>query len=637
MKRILVLLLITIFVLLGCNDNNQHDSNSTGNSEGTINNAVDFNYMWTDEYIDNKNNISKDVINNTKVFYDGEYLTEEKELKARNDVKYEFYSDDKLRFVNSSEGYALTFPTKNVSIDYSLSDYRVQLTFEDSILSASFEDSNPYGNTLGAWHTYHTEWLDRYISNEKYLGSKSYEGSNFSNNLSYTENPIDSTTILPGYQVIVYSIVINDNENIARPYYNVGIIRNEKIFNKFYLYVMKSKNNENNMFMDLIKSFKEVEKFGTSEVHVGQYELKANPNWNAETKAYYEKLNQQSTFEFGFFNYSLNDNDDKDGSITKKLGDEIARMESLTDYKQSILPTYNHLYWYETPFTFPTKLANLYGGGNGFDDKAVLQFTLQYTTNNNKVGSWNNSEDNYTPMFDILRGKYDELFRELARDIKDYKKPVLFRLNNEMNTDWTSYCGMMTLIDPDIFQYTWIHLYNIFEEEGVDNCIWIFNPIAVTCPYSSWGEDLCYMPGIDYVQALGITRYEMMNDDVETLSFKEGYTLLFKKNQNYWMNYPWIISEFGCASGGEITEAGIRTELFRNKLAQAQWVTEMFECLKDKEKNKFCSKISAAVWFNCNDVVSDEYGNTLIMNALRLDSSLSETFEALKEGLKHFN
>ena len=58
----------------------------------------------------------------------------------------------------------------------------------------------------------------------------------------------------------------------------------------------------------------------------------------------------------------------------------------------------------------------------------------------------------------------------------------------------------------------------------------------------------------------------------------------------------------------------------------------MFDCLADKEKNEFCKKISAMVWFNCND-----YKDGLIMNALYLDSSLTSTFNALKEGLAKVN
>ena len=41
------------------------------------------------------------------------------------------------------------------------------------------------------------------------------------------------------------------------------------------------------------------------------------------------------------------------------------------------------------------------------------------------------------------------------------------------------------------------------------NAIWIWNPFGTTYPYCSWGEDLCYFPGAEYVQLLGGTSYEM--------------------------------------------------------------------------------------------------------------------------------
>lgn len=618
MKKISLLLLdlVCFFTLISCSD----DTNSTPNEDipsvDVPSAEVNLEGYWDEKYTDEINKISTDTIEKSKVFYDGKYLTTKEELVKRKDIKYEFYTSDKLRYVNSSEGYAVTVPSNNVNIDYSISKYRTQLEFNSSTLTISYENSNPYGDTKGSWITYLTEWLNRYISNPVYIEQ---------NDLKYTSDIIESTTFLDGYEVLRYSIYIDDSMEIEKPYYNIGIVRNQDSYTKFYLFVMKSEKEQTKQFDKMLKSFKEFKAFGTTKNHIGQYELKPNPIWNDETKAYYDKLNQSSTFEFGFFTYSLAD--ENYDLISGRLEKENKRLFDLTNYHQAILPTYNHLAWGETKMTFPLQLATTYGGGNGFDDKAVLQFTLQYTNNNNNVNIYNKTE-NYTPMFDILRGKYDEQFRELARDIKTYSKPVLFRLNNEMNTDWTSYCGMISLIDPDIFRLTWIRLYDIFEEEGVDNCIWIFNPIAVTCPYSSWGEDLCYMPGVEYVQALGITRYEMMNDDVLTLSFKEGYTQLYNKNKDHWMNYPWIVSEFGCASGGETSG-----QLFRNHEAQAEWVKGMFECLKDKENNLFCSRIAAAVWFNCNDVDSDGR----IINALHLDSSLTKTFEELRIGLSNFN
>ena len=576
--------------------------------------------VWKDEYCDKENNVTIDNIKNSKLFYNGEYVSLDTQVSKRKDMKYEFYTDDALRFVNSPDQYIVTIPSGEVNIDYSIGAYRLQFEFNDSVLTVSHETSNPYGGNKNGWLIYLNEWVNRYINNPKFLRD---------NNLEYTRDPNTSILFLEGYEVIRYCIYIKDSEGIDKPYYDIAIVRKVKSYINFHLFVMKSETNQSLVFDKIIESFKTIDGFGYPSNYINQYESVPNPNWNNETLNYFNKLNAANTLEFGFFSYSLPDDNNLDNvnAVYQKVITENNRLYNLTNYNQEICATYTHLGWGNSPSYFPTTLAKKLAGGNGFNGLPVLQFTLQYTTNNNDVNI-HNYQNNYTPMFDILRGKYDDYFVKLAQDIKDYGAPVLFRLNNEMNTDWTSYCGMMTLLDPDIFQETWIRLYEIFEQEGVDNCIWIFNPIAVSCPYSSWGEDLCYMPGVEYVQALGITRYEMLNNRENYTSFKDGYTLLYEKNKNYWMNYPWIVSEFGCAAGGAISEAGELTELYRNKDIQAVWVKEMFECLADKENNEFCSKISAMVWFNCND-----YKDGLIMNSLHLDSSLEETFEELKEGL----
>ena len=582
-----------------------------------------FELIWDESYQDSKGTFTENSVKSSKLFYEGEYVPLDTNVSKRKDNKKEFYTNDSLRFVNTPEKYAITLP-KDTEIDYSIANYRLQFAFGDSVLTLSHETKNPYGSNLSSWRTYFNEWVNRYVNNPKYLDD---------NNLSYTEDVVTSTDILDGYEVVTYSIKINDSDMIDKPYYNITIIREIKEYVEFYLLVMKSKTNQTEEHKEIVKSFKKVKEYGYSKNYVGQFENKPNPNWSEETLRYFNKINNPETFEFGFFSYSLPDDKNIQNRLEtyEKVVYENDRLYNFTEYDQEICATYSHVAWGETPMNFPLTLARDLASGNGFNSLPVLQFTLQYTTNNNNVNIYNTT-NNYTPMFDILRGEYDDYFYRLANDVKSYGKPVLFRLNNEMNTDWTSYCGMMTLLDPDIFKLTWQRLYDIFEIVGVDNCIWIFNPIAVSCPYSSWGEDLCYMPGVDYVQALGLTRYEMLNDVANHKSFEEGYTLLYQKNNDYWMNYPWVVSEFGCAAGGAISESGELTELYRNKDLQAKWVEEMFECLADKENNEFCKKISVMIWFNCND-----YKDGLIMNSLHLDSSLTATFEALKKGLKTVN
>ena len=121
-----------------------------------------------------------------------------------------------------------------------------------------------------------------------------------------------------------------------------------------------------------------------------------------------------------------------------------------------------------------TEIININTQGDGigfFNGKKVLQLSYQFTNNNNTV----RGNDLYTPMFDILRGplsdsyedsmtmqnKVDDVMHSLAEKIKSYKEPLLFRLNNEMNSDWVSYCGQVTLMDPDIFSLTWERMAKI--------------------------------------------------------------------------------------------------------------------------------------------------------------------------------
>ena len=137
-----------------------------------------------------------------------------------SEYEYIFYTDEVLRFVNSPDEYMLTIPSKEVEIDYSLGAYRLQFEFDDSLLTVSHETSNPYGGNLNGWLTYLNEWVNRYIANHKYLKD---------NDLEYTRESVTSTEFLDGYELIRYSIFIKDSEGIDKPYYDIAIVRKEKI------------------------------------------------------------------------------------------------------------------------------------------------------------------------------------------------------------------------------------------------------------------------------------------------------------------------------------------------------------------------------------------------------------------------
>ncbi len=586
---------------------------------------------WADSYQDAKNGFSKiEDLKNAKSWVDGVEIETPVEEVYTKDVKHLFFNKNAIRAVNLPEGYAFTFPATKMDLDVSLSELRTKYITDSSILTVTTENQNPYGNTERGWEIYLTEWINRFINDPEFLKA---------NNLSYIQNPSVISNFNALYELHSYDIEILDHENIEYPYYHIRILRPMEDYINFHLFVMKSKIKNTDEIDMVVSSFKMIDKMGVSKNIQQEYQLKIPSNWSEETKTYYQKLQNQTDVDWGAFSVSMpSDNSGNYNSEGERLLAEKQRLETAFDYEYDILPTYTHMGWYdyENPLYKPNfKMAKFIAGGNGFNGKPVLQYTYQFTYSNNT------ELNGYTPMFDILRGKFDTFFKRLANDVKSYQQPVLFRLNNEMNTDWTSYCGMVTLLDPDIFILTWRKLYDIFEKEGVNNAIWIFNPIARSTPYSNWGDMLNFMPGEDYVQMLGLTSYEMGNDAENFRSFYDHYQELYQKNTPYFDQYPAIISEFAAGCGGEVimnydTNEYEPTEPRRNQDLQAEWVKEMFTYFNadNKDVYPFVKNIKAAIWFSTNDVITlnDE---TKITNYLKLDDELTQTLLAFKEGLKN--
>lgn len=554
---------------------------------------------YKDIYDDRTNNISLSTIQYGEMFINGTLQQELAENgKITDDARYVFYTKDMARIVSLSEGYAFTIPSNKIlKTDFTKSQYISKYSNDESIITISKEGSNPYNN----WNLYYDSWLAKYLNSNIFFTS---------NNLKNTKDK--SIESINGYQVYKYNIFIDDSENIERPYYNIAIIKKESDYKNFILLVMKSNTNQNETFDRIIASYNKINNYGLRKGK-NYYELKIPSYWSYETQKYYKKLLEQDHIDWGIFKTSITE----DNAKTVKENND--KLEQLMDYNFDILPTYTHIGRINNYTNFPLESLKKLASGNGFNNKMVVQFTLQFTTSNNT------NLDRYTPMFDILRGKYDDYFTKMALDLKEYSKPVLFRLNNEMNSDWTSYCGMLTLLDPDIFIATWERMAKIFKDNGVDNVIYIFNPTSISCPYSSWGEDICYLPSMEYVQILGLTAYEMNNytNGEEPESFYKLYSTLYNKNLPF-KDFPAIISEFACGAGGSTSG-----KLGRNSFSQASWVEDMFLLLNNAKNVPFVKQIKGAVWFSVNDY------DGKISNFLELNEFYNSlTIEVFKEGLQ---
>ncbi len=274
--------------------------------------------------------------------------------------------------------------------------------------------------------------------------------------------------------------------------------------------------------------------------------------WSEETRETYERLAGADRAYFGAFSKDL-------GELEDKLGRRLP-----------MAMTYFHI---EEPLPLE-RLQEWYGQGK------LTELTLQLTATNNVELA-----NAPSPLIQVLSGGYDGKLLEIAGDLKAFGHPVLFRLNNEMNSDWTSYSGVVNLADPELYTQAWRYIYEFFLKNGVDNTIWIFNPNDLDFPAADWNRWLSYYPGDGYVQMLGVTGYNTGTYYADVTkekwrSFREIYDGMEKKYKPYFGSFPWIITEFGSSSiGGD----------------KAAWMEDMFERLPDYEN------IKAAVWFDYAD------------------------------------
>ncbi|MBE7043414.1 MAG: hypothetical protein E7399_08025, partial [Ruminococcaceae bacterium] len=237
----------------------------------------------------------------------------------------------------------------------------------------------------------------------------------------------------------------------------------------FFRMMFKGQSHEemNPMVEEAVASFEEIAIKGGNAFR-GEYSPVIPESWNKETADLYQNIQSGEKFYWGLF---------VDGSYTdEKKYQWFADLEEKVDFNFDF-----SLHYVNLNHGFPVEeLQNMYEKGK------ITELTLQisYHANDNLFGKNIN--------LDVYDGLYDEEIRAFARGAKEFGHPFLFRLNNEMNSDWVNYSGVAALSDPEIFIENWRKIYQIFEEEGVDNAIWIFNPNAEDCPPCHWNSYIAY-------------------------------------------------------------------------------------------------------------------------------------------------
>lgn len=500
-----------------------------------------------------------------------EHQSASAEDKYNRDVKKVYKTDTRQRLVNYFSGFSVDLPL-DYRFHFELSPHRI-IAEADGVQITLTREISPYDDVEG----YVAYYLNRFILDETYQQENRIRLDKH-DTYRAGKNKVEEITVT----------LEEMREGVPDKYTYLIIHADKRAFYRIQYRYHSSDKEMGQEIKDTIKSFRYFAPYGIGKYSVSwQPELPAN--WSKETRQTYDRIKNAETVDWGIFCKDI---------YGEGIEKSIPELEQKLDYKFPVILSYVH---YGSPF--PTEFMQ-----KNYEEGRLIELTYQMTTNNNEDFHC------YTPMLDAYRGLLDEEIRAFARDAKAFGKPFLFRLNNEMNSDWTSYSGVVNLSDPDIYISVWQRIYEIFEEEGVDNAIWIYNPNDRNYPPCNWNDFTVYYPGNKYVQMIGLTGYNngtyyAEQNGEEWREFEQIYDEVNTKYKDLFGSFPWIITEFASSSyGGD----------------KAKWIDNMFGCL-DKYPN-----IKMAVWFSYADF-NEETG--VAARPYWLDET-PETVEAFARGIK---
>ena len=367
-------------------------------------------------------------------------------------------------------------------------------------------------------------------------------------------------------------------ENDKNYYLSAEIVASPK---RVYTLLFKSDEPLKNE-MQILESFQAFQSYGEAKLPRDYIKISPGKKYSPEAKELLEDyFGKSAPQRWGIF------------EPTAPLEMETLKaLEERVEHEFSTLVLYQGL----NDFHFPREAMD-----NAAQAGKIVQLTFQ---------TYYQKGDNRGVLYAILRGDYDKEIERYAQEIKDFGKPILFRLNNEMNGDWCPYSSYHHSKDTDIFIAVWRYFYDKFQEEGADNLLWVWNPNGEDMPGFAWNNALLYYPGDEYVDIVGLTAYNTGTyyRGEKWTSFDDLYRPLYFQYANLSAK-PLMITEFGSSSSGG------------DKIA---WLQDMFTRIPKYPRLK------QIIWWNGID-----WDGTKPARIYRLDES-EEMLEVFKEGLGGF-
>lgn len=480
------------------------------------------------------------------------------------------------RVVDFPNGFYVDLPG-DVSFDFSLGEGGIKGVGENYQVLLTRE-SSPYDDVI--------TYLDEYIN--RYVGSRQFQEAN---NITLHE---DGLRTIGNHKVRLLSVTRNphDGSEVTHNTYTYAYVLDDDLGRMYHRIMIKSTAYDKAMVEQIVASLCRFTPIGRNMITVDTKPVL--PKWNEETAAFYDSLCNREDVLWGVYNYKL--------ITVDGMAPTMEELQQKLDYRFNLCMGYTYLM--EEP---PVK-----GLWEAYNDGKITELTLQVCTIDHAA-----LDSAKNPNFEVIDGLWDEQIRKYAKAFKEFSHPILFRVNNEMNTDWCTYSGVVTMQDPDIYRMVHKRIFDIFQEEGVENVIWIFNPQYGNYPPASFNNYMNYYPGNDQIQLLGVTKYNTGNYFYDLFleqwsDFKPAFDELNDLYTRTFPDVPWIVTEFASSSyGGD----------------KAAWMKEMFTHMSDYKN------IKAAVWFNWGDRDFREGKEDIIARPYYLDET-PETLDVFRRGVK---
>lgn len=478
------------------------------------------------------------------------------------------YSDSYDLFTDQAHGYKILIP-KNSSVDISFSAICTTFTTPNLKVEIYYDDLTNKPGNFYELITYSNMFLRR--------GGPHTITANYSTGIDgYSAHTTK-------WQRDKLARIPNDRNF----YMSTSVQRTSQ---KIYTIMLKSSSPLGSTGDTITNSFSFISPSGNFRNYKHFYQSTSPMNEQTQ-KVFDELFGPEANLTWGIFEYSAPQNFNKLHDIEKNL-----------DHRFKVLLRYQTI-------DEPLPLTQL---ERAWENDRIVELTLATIHNTQANALWvNGVPPNALTAYRILNGEYDEYFTNYAHSLKQFGKPIIFRLNNEMNGDWCWYSAFYTARDSDIYKELWYYIRGIFDREGVDNLIWVWNPHDVSLPNFSWNHSLAYYPGDKYVDVVGMTGYNNGTyfAGEKWRTFSQIYQELYGEYIDLF-DKPFMLTEFSSNSIGG------------NKAA---WIDDMFNQI-EKYPN-----IKVAVWWNGVDYDKNNNPGRIYL----IDDS-PEVIEAMKNGLAKY-